>query len=225
MFRKAGLTALSLSLFFLAACKSPEQKAAEETGKRLEEASKQMEAATKNGQVNMGDAMNALGAAMGAANGGKKVETVDYKVLKEMLPESLGGLRRTDATGEKTSAMGMQISNAEGRYSNDKGASMTVKITDIGSLTGLAGMAAYAWAATDIDSESDTGYEKTSSFNGFKSHEKWNKSSNSGEISVLIGSRFVAEVSGNDVDMNALKDALSKINLKKLDGMKGQGVQ
>jgi hypothetical protein len=223
--RNAGLTAMALSLILATACKSPEQKAAEESAKQLEVASKQMEAATKNGQVNMGDAMNALGAAMGAANGGKKVETVDYKVLKEMLPADLGGLKRTDATGEKTSAMGMQISNAEGRYSNDQGASMTVKITDIGSMTGLAGMAAYAWSSTQIDRESDDGYEKTSSFNGYKSHEKWNKSSKSGDISVLVGSRFVAEVTGNDVDMDAMKDALNKIDLKKLDRMKGQGVQ
>jgi hypothetical protein len=191
----------------------------------MAEASKKLEEASKNGTANMADAMNALGAAMGAANGGKKVETVDYKILKDMLPADLSGMKRTDATGEKNSAMGMQISNAEGRYSNDNGASMTIKITDIGSMTGLAGMAAYAWAATEIDRESDNGYEKTSNFNGFKSHEKYDKSSKSGDISVLVGNRFVAEVSGNDVDMNAMKDALSKIDLKKLDSMKGQGVQ
>jgi hypothetical protein len=225
LFYKAGLTLLSASLLLVTACKSPEQKAAEETAKRLDEASKQMAEASKNGQVNMGAAMNALGAAMGAANGGKKVETVDYKVLKDMLPESIGNMKRTEATGERTAAMGMQISNAEGRYSSEDGASITVKLTDIGSMTGLAGMAAYAWAATDIDRESDTGYEKTSTYNGFKSHEKWDKSSKSGDISVLVGSRFVADVSGYNVEMDALKDALNKLDLKKLDGMKNVGVQ
>jgi hypothetical protein len=225
MYRKVGLIVLSLSLAMTTGCKSPEQKAAEEAAKNMAEASKKLEEASKNGTANMADAMNALGAAMGAANGGKKVETVDYKILKDMLPADLSGMKRTDATGEKNSAMGMQISNAEGRYSNDNGASMTIKITDIGSMTGLAGMAAYAWAATEIDRESDNGYEKTSNFNGFKSHEKYDKSSKSGDISVLVGNRFVAEVSGNDVDMNAMKDALSKIDLKKLDSMKGQGVQ
>jgi hypothetical protein len=225
MYRKVGLIVLSLSLAMTTGCKSPEQKAAEEAAKNMAEASKKLEEASKNGTANMADAMNALGAAMGAANGGKKVETVDYKILKDMLPADLSGMKRTDATGEKNSAMGMQISNAEGRYSNDNGASMTIKITDIGSMTGLAGMAGYAWAATEIDRESDSGYEKTSNFNGFKSHEKYDKSSKSGDISVLVGNRFVAEVSGNDVDMNAMKDALSKIDLKKLDSMKGQGVQ
>lgn len=225
MYGKSGLIGVSLALALVTGCKSPEQKAAEDFAKNMEEASKKLEAATKDGSANMADAMGALGAAMGAATGGKQVETVDYKVLKDMLPADVGGMKRTEATGEKTSAMGMQISNANGRYANDAGASMTIKITDIGSMTGLAGMAAYAWAATEMDRESDTGYEKTSNFNGFKSHEKWDKSSKSGEISVLVGNRFVAEVSGNDLDMNALKDALSKVDLKKLDGMKGQGVQ
>jgi len=194
MYARSGLIALSLALALTTGCKSPEQKAAEDFAKNMEEAGKKMEAATKDGQpANMADAMNALGAAMGAANGGKQVETVDYKVLKDMLPGEVGGLRRTEATGEKTSAMGMQISHANGRYSNDAGKSMTIKITDIGSMTGLAGMAAYAWAATEVDRESDTGYEKTANFNGYKSHEKWDKSSKSGEISVLVGNRFVTE--------------------------------
>ncbi len=224
MIRKTAVTVMCLSAALATACKSPEQKAAEETAKRLEEAGKQMEAATKNGQANLGDAMNAMGAALGAANGGKKVDVVEFKVLKDMLPESIGNMKRTSANGEKTAAMGMQVSNAEGRYENDQNGGVTVKLTDIGSMTGLAGMAAYAWAATDVERESDNGYEKTSTFNGFKSHERWEKSSNSGEVSVLVGGRFVAEVSGYNTSMDALKDALGKIDLKKLEGMKNQGV-
>jgi hypothetical protein len=220
MIKRSGVALL----LAIVACKSPEQKAAEQTAKSLDEASKKMAEATKNGQVDMGAAMNALGAAMGAANGGKKVETVDYKVLKDMLPNDVGGMKRTEANGEKTSAMGLQVSNATGTYSDEQGKNATIKITDIGSMTGLAGMAAYAWAATDMDRESDTGYEKTAMFNGYKSHEKWDKTSNSGELSVLVGGRFVAEASGYGIDMNALKDALTKIDLKKLDGMKGQGI-
>jgi len=225
VYRKSALLTLSLSLAITTGCKSPEQKAAEETAKNLAVASAKMQEATKNGTANVGDAMSALGAAMGAANGGKKVETVDYKVLKDMLPADLAGMKRSEATGEKSSAMGMTISNAEGRYRNDAGSSMTVKVTDIGSMAGLAGMAMYAWASTDIDRETETGYEKTSTFNGFKSHEQYDKSSKSGELSALVGGRFAVEVQGYQVEMDAIKDAMTKINLKKLESMKGQGVQ
>jgi hypothetical protein len=218
---------LILSLAGLATgCKSNEQKQAEETAKNMEQASKQMAEATKNAGANMGDAMAAMGAAVsGAANGSKKVETVDYKELKALLPESLPGMKRTDASGEKTAAMGMQVSNAEGRYSGDNGSYMTIKITDIGSMTGLAGMAAYAWARVTVDRESDSGYEKTSTIGGYRSHEKYNNPSKSGEVSVLVGDRFVVEVDGNNVDMNAIKNAVGKVDLGKLNSMKGQGVQ
>ena len=225
MYRKSALITLSISLVMITGCKSPEQKAAEETAKNLADASAKMQEATKNGTANVGDAMNALGAAMGAANGGKKIETVDYKVLKDMLPADLEGMKRSEATGEKSSAMGMTISNAEGRYRNDAGSSMTVKVTDIGSISGLAGMAMFAWASTDIDKETETGYEKTSTFNGFKSHEKYDNSSKSGELSTLVGGRFAVEVSGDQVSMDQIKDAMTKLDLKKLEGMKNVGVQ
>ena len=223
---RPALLTLSFALVFSTSCKSPEQKAVEDATKAMQEASQKLAEATKSGTANPADAMAAMGAAMsGAANGGKKVETVDYHALKDMLPASLGDLRRTDATGEKAGAMGMQISHADGSYSNDKGNSITLKITDIGSMTGLAGMAAYAWAATTIDRESDNGYEKTSTFNGYKSHEKYDKSSKYGDISVLVGDRFVVEASGSGIEMNALKDALGKVDLGKLNGMKNEGVQ
>lgn len=217
---------LILSLAGLTACKSEEQKRAEETAKNMEQASKQMAEATKNAGANMGDAMAAMGAAMsGAANAGKKVETVDYKELKALLPESLPGMKRTDASGEKNAAMGMQISNSEGRYRAEDGSSITVKITDIGSMTGLAGMATYAWARVEVDRESDNSYEKTTTISGYRAREKYNKSSKSGEVSVLVGDRFIVEVDGNNVDMDTIKGALSKVDLGKLNSMKGQGVQ
>ena len=225
MDKRPGLVVLSVALALTTGCKSPEQKAAEDAAKNMAEASKKMEEATKNGTANIGDAMAAMNAALTGANAGKKVETVDYKQLKDLLPESLPGMKRTDATGEKTSAMGMQVSNAEGRYSSDQGSSLTIKISDIGSLTGLAGMAAYAWAATDYDRESDNSYEKTTTFNGYKAHEKYDKQSKSGELSALVGNRFVVEAQGNDVDMDAIKAAVGKVDLRKLDGMKTQGVK
>lgn len=225
MKRVPAVVVLSLALALTAGCKSSEEKAAEEAAQQMAEAAKKMEDAAKSGQANMGDAMSALGAAMGAATGGKKVETVDFRELKDMLPESLDGMKRTDATGEKTAAMGMQISSAKATYSGDQGGSVTLNITDIGSMAGLAGMATYAWAATDFDRETESGYEKTTRYNGFKAHEKYDRSSKSGEISVLVGDRFIVAAQGNGVDVDALKGTIGKVNLGKLDGMKGKGVQ
>ncbi len=230
MIFRPGLLLISIVTLLATGCKSDEEKAAEEAAKNMAEAAKQMEQAgakmaeaAKTGGAGLGDAMAAMGAAMGT--GGKKVETVEFRELKDMLPESLPGMTRTAATGERTAAMGMQISNAEGRYRAEDGSSMTIEITDIGSLSGLAGMATYAWAATEFDRETENGYEKTTTFNGHKAQEKYNKSSRSGEMSVLVASRFVVEADGNNVEMDAIKAALGKVDLGKLEGMKNKGVQ
>ncbi len=44
-------------------------------------------------------------------------------------------------------------------------------------------------------------------------------------MSVMVGGRFVVKAEGRDVDMNAIKAALGKVDLAKLDGMKNSGVQ
>lgn len=225
MNKKAGLIAISLCVAATAACSNPEKKAAEDAAKQLEEATKNLEQASKTGTANVGDAMAAMGAVINSANAGKKVETVDFRELKNLLPGDLPGMKRTEATGERAGAMGMMVATAKGRYSNDQGSSVTVNITDIGSMTGLAGMAAAAWATTEIDRESDGGYEKTTKFNGYKALEKYNNGSKSGEISVLVGDRFIVAAEGNGVDMNALKGTIGKVDLDKLNGWKTRGVQ
>jgi hypothetical protein len=174
--------------------------------------------------ADMAAAVAAMNAMNTAATGGKKIETIDFRELKAMLPASLSGLKRTDATGEKSGAMGMQISSAEGTYSADDGKQINVKITDIGALAGLGAMSSYAWAQTDIDRESDNAYEKSTTFKGYKAFEKYDKRNHSGDFSVLVGGRFVVEAEGSNVDMKAIKSALDGVDLRKLDGMKGKGV-
>ncbi len=224
MIRHGALLVSALALFAVA-CKSDEQKAAEESAKKLEEASQKMQEAAKSGQVNVGDAMATLGAAMNAANKGKEVETVDFRQLRDMLPGEVAGIKRTEATGEKNAAMGMQISSARARYSDEQGKHASVTITDIGSMTGMAAMATFAWASAEFDRETGNGYEKTTRLDGHKAVEKWNNSSKSGEISVIVGDRFVVSAEGNDVSMDALKDAVRKVDLGKLNSMKGQGIK
>ena len=63
---------------------------------------------------------------------GQKYEVVDFRDLKALLPESLGDLKRANAEGEKSSAMGFTISKAEADYNNeDYSQSMDIEITDL----------------------------------------------------------------------------------------------
>jgi len=197
--------------------KSAQQKKLEEAAKQAGEAGQ----ALKEGAEKMADAMKGLGEA-GAE--GKKVEPVNFRDLKALLPESLPGMERTSAEGERTSAMGINVSEAHARYENSEGASVNVKITDMGSVSGFVGMATLAWAYADVDRETEGGYEKTTTFGGHKAFEKYTNESKEGELNIFVAKRFVVSVEGFGVEMSYLKDVAGKINLNALEAKKNEGV-
>jgi len=157
---------------------------------------------------------------------GKKVNPVDFRELKALLPEAIASLKRTDIEGEKVAAMGMNISTANADYSDDQNnQSIDLKITDMGNIAGLSGLAAYGWYMVDIDKENETGYEKTTTFKGNKAYEKYNNQDKYGELSILVAKRFVVEANGNNVSMNEIKAAAEMIDFGKLESWKDFGVE
>ena len=167
-------------------------------------------------------AAGALGALGTALSGGKTVEPVDFRALKAMLPESLPEMPRSSASGEKNEMMGIQVSTAEADYQDGASGRIHIKISDLGTLTSLAGMAAAM--EPKLDKETDTGYEKTMRVNGRQIHETFDTRAQQGELKVLLDGRFEVEINGNGVKMEAIKLALSRIDLAQLEAMKTQGV-
>ena len=165
-------------------------------------------------------AMGALGTAL---SGGKSVEPVDFRTLKAMLPESLPDMTRSNSSGERTEMMGIQVATAEADYQDGGSGRIHVKISDLGTLTSLAGMAAAM--EPKVDKETDTGYEKTTMANGRQTHESYDRRSQQGEVKVLLAGRFEVDVSGNGVKMEAIKSALGTIDFNRLEAMKSQGVK
>lgn len=235
MQRAMRLTAL-FAVTVLAACgKTSEQQAKEDAakqltdaGKQMEQAAKDMESAAKKGGEGMAEAMAKMGLAVGGAvtgaakSVGSAVEPVDFRELKNLLPDGIGAMKRKSSEGEKGGGFGIVVSHAEARYEGD-GGSVHLKITDPGNLSGLAAMAAM-WMNLELDKETDTGYEKTGTANGRRFHEKYDRGSKSGEYTVVIGNRFLVEVDGRGVDMPAMKKAVDQVNLAKLEAMKDVGV-
>jgi hypothetical protein len=157
---------------------------------------------------------------------GKKVNPVDFRELKSLLPENLGDLKRKNIEGEKTAAMGINVSTANADYSDQEGnQSIDLKVTDLGSMSGLSGLAAYGWYAIDIDKETETGYEKTFTYKGNKGFEKYDNDSKYGEVSILVAKRFVVEANGNQVSMDQLKSAVDMIDIGKLESWKNVGIE
>jgi hypothetical protein len=156
-------------------------------------------------------AMNAVGQIMA---GGKDVQPVDFHELKAMLPASLPGMQRNEASGQSGEAMGMKGSSATARYSNGANASIRIEIADLGSLSGLAALAGKF--DPTMEKETDTGYERTRRVDGQLVHERYDRRAKSGEVGVLIANRFNVTVEGSGVDAAALTGALKAIDLSSL---------
>lgn len=200
------LLAVMASVTLLTGCggKSEEEKAEEET------------------KVSVSDAVGAMKEMAEQAEEQQKngpVETVDFRKLKELLPADVDGLTRKEATGEKTGAMGFNVSTAKGRYENSDGsASLELDIIDLGGTGAIMGLA--AWSMVDIDKETENGYEKTGKIGDNKSYEKYDNANKSGEISVLVGKRFMVTAKGDGISMDKIKGAVDDVDLAKLADLK-----
>ena len=164
--------------------------------------------------ANAVDVNAALGAVGQIMSGGKDVQPVDFHRLKDMLPDSLAGMKRDEATGQSGEAMGMKGSSATGHYSNGSGGRVSIEIADMGSLAGLAGLAARF--DPKMEKETATGYERTSKVNGQIVHERYDRASRAGEISIMSADRFTVTVHGSGVDADVLAAALKRVDLPRL---------
>lgn len=195
-----------------------------EKAEQLQEMANNLEEASKN--LEEGDTTAAEDAFSKLLGGGEKVDPVDFRKLKELLPETLAGLPRTSSSGEKTGTMGIRTSKAEAEYRSEDGQQrLKVTITDMGSVRGL-GMLGVNWLMVDIDKESDTGYERTTEYRDHPAHEKFQQNGDrlNGETSVFVAKRFIVNVTGNGVNMDTIKEARDDLSIRSLEGMKDEGV-
>jgi hypothetical protein len=107
--------------------------------------------------------------------------------------------------------MGIKGSSATARYTDGAGASLNVDISDMASLSGLAGLASRL--APSMQKETDAGYERTSKLNGQIVHERYDRRTKNGEISIILAERFNVAVRGNGVDAPTLRTAISQIDM------------
>jgi hypothetical protein len=144
---------------------------------------------------------------------------VDFRVLKTLLPETLPGFRRIQLAGEKSGIMGISIAFAEALYRNETNGNLSFKITDMGGMRSIMLMAQAGWATTESDRETETGYERTTSFGGYKGFEEYDHATHHGEIRILLGTRFLVEISGTDVEPETLQSAAKTLDYVRLAGL------
>jgi len=146
------------------------------------------------------------------------VEPVNFRKLKELLPENVAGYERTNASGESAGAMGIKFSKAEGSYKNADGQTLRIQISDTGGL-GMGLMSMAAWSTITVDKEDDNGYERTTTLNGYKCFEKYRKRNESSELSVLAESRFIINTTCRGCSMETLRDVVGAMDFNSLKNL------
>ncbi|MBS0569558.1 MAG: YIP1 family protein [Proteobacteria bacterium] len=191
-------------------------------GEKMGEAGQKMETAQKSGDANA--QAQAAGQMLGTlmSGGAAKVEALAPAELKNFVPETLAGLKRTSVSAERNGAMGMQVSTANASYSDGQH-SLQLEIADSGSAKGI--MALAGAVGVEADNETDHGYDKTYKQDGRLVHEQWNTQDKYGEYSIVLGDRFNVKVTGNADSIDQLKAAVGSINLAGLEALKNQGVK
>lgn len=225
----------NLFLFALAftfiACggETPEEKAQ----KNIEEAAEDFgQAAEKFGEgiaglaeqfgEDMGSNAEDLGATIEDAisnlgkEGGKR-EPVNFRDIKKTMPDRAAGLSLyEDMEGETAGAFGFKVSTVSADYRDDD-KRIEMEVVDIGTASAFLAMA--PWAKIEIDKETNSGYERSSTYKGFKVFEKYDKKRERGEFNAIIDNHFIVNIKGRNVDMDDMKDAFDDINVRKLRRM------
>jgi hypothetical protein len=179
--------------------------------------------ASQNAPSPLSAAGGLLGALGGALGGPHRVDPVDFKTLEGVLPASLPGMKRTSAEGENQGAVGVKTSSAKADYADNKGAGVHIEIADISGVSGLMDLA--GGLIQNTTAESDSGFEKDVAIGGRTVHEKYDARNKHGDLSVILVKRFTVDISGNDLDMSSLEQALGQIDLARLESMKDAGAQ
>jgi len=165
----------------------------------------------------MQEALKALGVLMGG--GTNSAPAISQSQLKALLPTEYDGMKRSSSEAGKNAAMGMNITYAMAAYSGDE-AKIEVKISDVSAMGQLMKMAQFAWTQSEMERESDRGFERTTKIDGHPAQERYTYSSKSGEIQVMVDGRFMVEIKGSGVEMERLQGVLKTIDLNKLTALK-----
>ncbi len=146
----------------------------------------------------------------------KPVDPVSFNALMPLLPAAPAGFTAEEPRGETTSAMGFKISEAERRYTKGD-ESLHVKLVD-----GAYNSFIYAGVtmAAQFSHESTEGYEKGVTIGGNPGVEKWSKSSKRGELTIVVGKRFLVTIDASPVDSGYVRSIYGTVDITKLAALK-----
>jgi len=168
----------------------------------------------------MAQAANQMAAAVSAQataqQTGGTVKVADPQQLLALMPANYMGAARSNENASSGGAAGVSASSAEATYTIGDG-SITLKIADLGTVAGIGAFA----AAMNVNTSSSSGssYDKVTTVNGVMTEEEYDASDKSGKYSIVTNGRISVEADGTGVDINALKNLVSSIDLNRAQAL------
>jgi len=204
-------------------CGRSEQQQAEKAAEQIEKGAAEVEKAAE--QMGQSGQQNADQMAQGLAQmaqgfqqmaqGSAKV--VDFELLVAELP-TLDGWARSEPRGEQSSAP-LSMSKAEAVYRKDD-SRIEVEIIDT-ALSQMMLAPLSMFTAMGYSERSSDGFKRAAKVGAYPAFEDWNTKSKRGEVTAIVGSRYIVTAKGNDVaDLEPVRKAVEAVNLSKLAALK-----
>ena len=146
----------------------------------------------------------------------KPVDPVSFSALIPLLPAAPAAWTAEEPRGETSSGMGFKVSEAERRYTKGD-QRLHVKIMD-GAYNAL--IYAGVTMAAQFARESTEGYEKGVTLDGNPGVEKWSKDSKRGELSVIVGKRYLVTIEASPVEPDFVRTIYAGIDKARLAALK-----
>ena len=188
---KSFFVLLVFSVFVLAGCgdspkDQPQQENKEESASNTE--------GMPNDLKEMAEMMS------GEVTEGKEpVAPVSFKVLMNYLPKEIPGLKAEKPRGETVQWQKWTHSSASAEFNGETdNQSARVNIYDYAYISNLY-LPYQMMFKMKFERESIDGYEKSTELNGMPTFEKWDIEGKDNEVTVLVGKRFIVNVSTNNM--------------------------
>ena len=160
------------------------------------------------------EAMNSVKESLESLGDGEETEVADFRKLKEVLPEKLVGLKRTERGGEKSGIKGFMVAKADATYRDDD-RKIEIELIDTGGMA-LAQLGFAAWAKVEIDRESDDGYEKTYTKDGVRYHEEYDTDRQRGSLKALFQERLILSIEIREMPASTFGKIVKKLDIEDL---------
>lgn len=221
---KIRLGVAVMALAAVIGCGRSEQQAeAEKAAENIQKGAEAMQqAAEKMGETGQQNADQMAQGLAQMAQGFQQMaqgsaKAVDFELLVAELP-TLDGWTRSEPRGEQNTAP-IAMSRAEAVYRKDD-SRIEVEIVDT-ALSQMLLAPISMFTTMGFSERSSEGFKRSTKIGAYPAFEEWNTESKRGEVTAIVGSRYIVTAKGDDLaDLDPVKKAVEAVNLSKLAGIK-----